>query len=174
MFRAPWKKEFWIVNTAKKFHGFIGMLSFAFLLVSATTGVLYRFLRVVFNFDKNSVEWLMTIHAFKYTSLTTVIYVHFMLIIVALLIIGGSYTYIRSWYLWIKYKLLKKKEKNEDFEDYENMIEEGEITRNSRSNSFPLQDAYLDEENIVIQQQQDDESTSSQIIDENDGKIEEI
>eukprot|EP01080_Neovahlkampfia_damariscottae_P009310 gene9310-1398_t len=147
MFKLPWKKEFWNINTSKKFHGLIGMILFAFLLVSAVTGFLYRFLRVVFKLDKNSVGWLLTIHAFKYTHLTTVCYVHFMLIMVALLIIGGSYNYFRSWYLWIRYKMFKRKDKDEDFDTYENMIEEGEIG----SNEYPLQDTYLEEENVIIQ-----------------------
>jgi hypothetical protein len=112
MFKAPWRMSFWKINSAKKLHGFIGMIIFSFLLVTALTGVLYRFLRVVVGLEGNSVEWLMTIHALKYSKFTTFLYVHILLVLIVFLTLSGCYSFIRSKYLWIKYKLNQRSREN--------------------------------------------------------------
>jgi hypothetical protein len=152
MFKAPWRQEFWNINSAKRFHGLIGMILFSFLFVSALTGVTYRFLKAVVGLEGNSVDWLMTIHAFKYTKLTTVFYVHIMLISIVLLILGGSYSFVRSKYLWLKYKFTKHPE-SEDFEMYEEMDSEG----NQRRTEYPSDDAFLEEENVIIPEERVEE-----------------
>jgi hypothetical protein len=159
MFKAPWKQEFWNINSAKRFHGLIGMILFSFLFVSALTGVTYRFLKAVVGLEGESVEWLMTIHAFKYSKLTTVFYVHIMLITVVLLILGGSYSFIRSKYLWVKYKLTKHPE-GEDFEMYEQMDAEG---NQRRSGEYPLDDAFLEEESVIIPERVDEQIEDEEI-----------
>jgi cytochrome b subunit of formate dehydrogenase len=112
MFKAPWKPSFWKINSAKKVHGIIGMLIFSFLLVTALTGMLYRFLRVVVGLEGNSVEWLMTIHAFKYSKITMFVYVHILLVLIVFLSLSGCYSFIRSKYLWIKYKFNQRSQQN--------------------------------------------------------------
>eukprot|EP01080_Neovahlkampfia_damariscottae_P009311 gene9311-1399_t len=154
MFKAPWKKEFWRINSIKRVHGVFGMLLFAVLLVCAVTGVAYRFCRVILNMDKKAVGWLLTIHAFKYSELSMVIFVHLMFIMVAFLVVSGSYAYLKSWYSWIKYKISKKNPivhiQEKDMDEYQLKVDDDEQSSVETATS-----EYIDEQYVVVNRTED-------------------
>jgi hypothetical protein len=96
MLKSPLKSEFWKINSSLKFHRVIGLFLFSFLFISATTGFLYRFLRSAVGVEKSKVKFLMSIHTFKFSEISTFIYVYLMLIFVVMLTSAGGYYYIKS------------------------------------------------------------------------------
>jgi hypothetical protein len=96
MLKSPWKSEFWKINSSLKLHRVIGLFLFSFLFISATTGFLYRFLRSALGVEKSKVKFLMSIHTFKFSEISTFIYVYLMLILVVMLTSAGGYYYIKS------------------------------------------------------------------------------
>jgi len=76
MMKGFWASSFvWrIPQSYREFHQKLSSFTILFVGISATTGVLYRWARNVFGFEKESVGWLLMVHEGGYLENLPVLY----------------------------------------------------------------------------------------------------
>lgn len=100
LMKKIWKKEFWRMRTIKSIHSFVSSILFLFYISMSFTGMLYRNLREIFEFENKKVSWILDIHAMRYSEYLQICYITFITFFTFILMITG----IIQWIQWIKNK----------------------------------------------------------------------